>query len=225
MAKSTAQRRQDLEAAKKQFVRKPKAVLSLDDLAILYGLTKPAFVNLRKTVDGFPDPCEQRGNAFFYPAYKAVCALLAYVTRHETAKESHAKRFSSLVAPPVDGDTGNAAPLTASEQLKAWELRDRLLQEAVAQGHLHRNEDCAAVADKVFSLISRTFAAPSDSLDPNGLWPADIRAEIDKAGEALVLQTYNQMRDMLSPDANQRHSGSSAPGSARGGARKARKSR
>lgn len=218
MAKSLATRKADLIEAKKRFARSKK-LLSLDELAILYGLSKGAFVNLRKMIPDFPDPAERKSNAYFYPAHAAVSALLAYVTRHEETQADHARRLRALAGPPQDLGDGDAPTLTANEQLKAYDLRQKLKEEAIEQGHLHRSDHCAAVSERVFSLISRTFGKPSDSMDPNGRWPAAVRAQIDKAGEALVLQCYNQMRDMLGQDANQQPRGSST---ARAGRRRAK---
>jgi hypothetical protein len=198
MAKSDTQRKIDLTEAKATYRRRRKAVLSLDDLSILYGLTKPAFVNLRKTVEGFPDPSERRGNSFWYPAYEAVSALLTYVERHEKTTKGRAKKFSDLVQPTVNGHAFADEPLTAREQLQAYELRKLLIEEEVAQGVLHRADHCAAVSDRVFSLISSTFGSRlADALDPNGKWDPEVREALDKLGEKLTLQVYEQMKDML----------------------------
>lgn len=201
MSKSNAQRVQDLEEAKKKY-RRSKKLLSLDDLAILYGLTKPAFVNLRKTMEGFPDPAERRGNAFFYPAFAAVSAMHAYVKRHEQQHLDRGRRFSDLVQ-TGNGEDHHGLTLSAQEQLRAYELRDKLTKEALAQGLMHLASDCAETAEKVLSMISRTFGSPCESMDPNGKWPAEVRAAVDDAGRALVLRCYDEMRDMLIPHVDQ----------------------
>jgi hypothetical protein len=229
MAKSVEQRKSDLAAAKDQFRRRPKALLSLDELAVLYGLTKPAFVNLRKTIDGFPDPAKREGNAYFYPAYKAASALHEYVMRNEQQALDRGRRFEALVRPPASNGHDHAGlTMSAQEQLRAYELRERLQKEALAQGQLHRSADCAATTERVFSHISRTFGKPTTSMDPTGQWPADVREAVDKAGQALVLRCYAELRDMLGGHAHQQPSGSPDTGARRARPKrsaKARKSR
>src|SRR3954471_20363059 len=170
----------------------------MDEIAAVYGLTKPAMHNHHKMVEGFPAWVERKGNAHYYPAFKVFAALLAYLERKEKTEAGQAAAFADLVRPPSRNGTDAIEPLTASEQLKAFDLRSRLTQEALDQGVLHRADHCAAVSDRVFNLISTTFGTGlSDTLDPNGTWPPEVRAELDKAGENLTLRAFEQMKDML----------------------------
>lgn len=198
MSKSDAQRRSDLEAAKVQYRRRTRAMLTMDEIAALYGLTKPAMHNLHKTIPDFPESVDKKGNAFFYPAYKVVVALLAYVRRKERAERDSARAFNDIVAPARAAEDDQGPLLTAGEQLKAYELRQKIIEEELDHGTLHRGDHCAAVSDKVFSEISRTFGSNlADTIDPNGKWPPELRAELDTAGEALVLRCFVHMKHML----------------------------
>lgn len=235
MAKSNAQRKADLTEAAATYRRRTKAKLTLDDCANLYGLTKPAFVNVRKGMPGFPDPCDRDGNTYFYPAYPAIKAMLDYVERKEKASKDQQSQFARLVTPPREESEDGPEPLSANEQLKAYDLRQRIIDEEIAHGGLHRSADCSKVATRVFSLISRTFGAGfADTLDPMGKWPAAVRAEVDKAGEGVTLRTYAEMKHMLegkpagaSTDVDDETAGSPRspkPRRGSGGRQKARKS-
>lgn len=233
MSKSDAQRRADLESAKVQYRRRTRAMLTMDEIAALYGLTKPAMHNLHKTIPDFPESVDKKGNAFFYPAYKAVVALLAYVKRKEVAEKSAARAFQEIVAPAHTIGDDQTPPLTAGEQLKAYELRQKIIDEEIDHGTLHRADQCAAVSDKVFSEISRTFGSNlADTIDPNGKWPPELRTAVDEAGEALVLRCFGQMKHMLTaggdgaePDVDQQDPGPTRPPAARRVAGKVGKAR
>lgn len=198
MAKSDTQRRADLEDAKVRYRRRTRAVLNWDEIAMLYGITKPAMHNLAKTIEGWPDHVDKKGNAFFFPAYKVVVALLHYVKRKEEAEKGAAIAFQDLVRPAVTAEDGRLPPMTATEQLKAYELRQKIVDEEVANGVLHRADHCAAVSDAIFTDISRTFGSSlADTLDPNGQWPPEVRTAVTEAGENLTLRCYARLKDML----------------------------
>jgi hypothetical protein len=198
VAKSDQQRRIDVAEAKANYSRRRKALVTMDEIAAVYGLTKPAMHNLHKTVTGFPEWTERKGNTHFYPAYKVFTSLLAYLERNEKMAAAQAAQFSELVRPPTAGDGFEVQPMTASEQLKALDLRQRLIDEAVDQGHLHRADHCAAVSDRVFTKISTTFGRNlADAMDPNGRWPGWLREDVTERGKQLVLQCFAEMKDML----------------------------
>jgi predicted DNA-binding transcriptional regulator AlpA len=231
MSKSKVERRSELAAAKDHFRRRPKMVLTWEEAAALWGITKPAFHNLAKKMD-WPSPVEQNGNTLLFPAYKAVCAMLAYIDRHEKAARDHARQFQDLVRPAAPEAEDGPPPLTPQEQLRAYELRQKIIDEELMHGVLHKAVDCATVSDKVFSVISRTFGSKvSDTLDPNGEWPAEVRTAADEAGVALVLQCFGEMKHMLSPDtgadlhADKRDPGPKRSRAARSGAGPRRKTR
>lgn len=202
----------------------------MDEMAALWGITKPAFHNLQKTIENFPEPVERKGLTFYYPAFKVVRAMLAYMDRHVRAEKAKAQQFSDLVR-PARVEPGEAIePMTATEQLKAYELRNKLVQEELNQGVLHRADHCAAVSDRVFSLISRTFGSNlADTLDQNGKWPAEVREAVNTAGENLTLRVFNEMKDMLTAGvvghADGKPPGPSADAKPRGPAGKTRKAR
>lgn len=181
-----------------QFRRRTRAVLTMDEIAALYGVTKPAMHNIHKLVPDFPEFVDKKGNAFFYPAYKVVVALLAYVKRKEVATRDAARSFQDIVSPDHSAGDDQTPPLTAGEQLKAYQLRQNIVDEELEQGILHRADKCAAVSEKVFSEISRTFGSNlADTIDPNGKWPPELRTAIDEAGEALTLRCFGHMKHML----------------------------
>lgn len=203
MTVDDARRVSDLKAALKR--ARPGALLSLDDLALLWGTSKARFVTTRNTIAGFPDPMpapkEMRlaPKAYVYPARPAIQAMLAYANRHQDLDRAKAERTAAMMG---ERRCVDSAPLhriselqTINRMMAEIEERERL------QGEYVPATDVAAVAGEIFSEVSETFASLSNKVDPHGEFPAELRLRMDEQGRAALLRLHRRMKDMLEADA------------------------
>lgn len=203
--KTNAQRLSDLQAALK--LAKPKDRISLGDLAALWGVTKPRFVNKRAEIAGFPDPIAIEGNANFYSTRDTIKAMIAFLERHQRQALDRQKRQARLLGNGVDAEA--LAQHTPAELATINRLATDLDVRERTQGLYMAVMDVQVVSGEIFSEISEFMSNLSNLIDPHGKLAAEIRKTIDiKAHEAL-LKLYSKMKALLSEDAI--HPGTRAP--------------
>lgn len=198
MNKTTVARRADLKAALKQF-RKGQTI-TLEDLALLWGVTKARFINIRATIADFPDPIGKQGNAILYEARAVLDCLLRHETRNDRAESSKSKKIARILG--GSGETTEDDPLPATEMLalaRAGAEVDKRLRE---QGLLVKFSDVQEIAQEVFGEISAFLSKLSDTIDPNGKMPTTVRSLIDASGKDALLRIYNRLNDMLTDNAD-----------------------
>lgn len=193
-------RRADLKAALKRV--KPDDVMTLDDAAILWGTAKSRFVTVRNQMAKFPPPQKGEGNKYDYPAKAAIEAMLDHELRFDAATKKRGDRINAIL-----GKSGKRADLDEQASLSVTELA-RLNTMAAEIEEREREQGAyvpvagnAALASEIFSLISEFHRELSNKLDPHGLLPPALRAQIDSLGEEFLLRLHGQMKDVLSPDA------------------------
>jgi phage terminase Nu1 subunit (DNA packaging protein) len=193
--KSSIARRADLAAALKSF--KKREHITIEDLALLWGVTKARFVNLRGQIADFPLPIGKDGNALLYEARPAIESLLRYESRNDTATAARSSKVARILGASAP-DEESALP--ASEMLALARARAEVQKQQKEQGTLVTFAEVQEVAAEVFGEISNVLGKLSDSVDPNGKLPATVRAILDDLGKDLLLRSYNRMNDMLSDD-------------------------
>lgn len=199
-----ARRISDLKAALKR--AGVDSLLSLDDLALIWGTAKSRFVTVRNQIPGFPDPIlapkEMRlpPKAFAYPARAAIEAMLAFANRHEDADRAKAERTAAILGQRRDGT--DQAPLHRVNELQVLNrLAAEIEEREREQGLYIPRGDVAAIAGDVFSELSDFFATLSNKIDPHGELPPEVRDKVDELGSAELLRLHARMKDMLEPDA------------------------
>jgi len=193
-------RRRDIAAALKK--AKPSDSLTLEALALVWGVTKPRFVTVRNTMADFPPPSPGQANVYIYPAVKALKAMLAHETRHDDAARKRQERTNQILGRTARGRTDDAAGRhTVNELATLSKMRAQIEADEREQGLYAPIAQVAAVASEVFGEISEFMRGLSNKLDPHGLLDPEIRARIDKGGDDALLQLYGKMKDVLSPDA------------------------
>lgn len=221
MARGTnLERVQDLQRAMKR--ARPDDVLSLAELALIWGIGKGAFVNIRNRMGGFPDAAPGPQNSLLYPALKALKVMLEHETRADAAEQERASRAAAILG--MDGRKGgrrkaDEVVLPPSELLKLSRLRAEIEERERTQGEYVKLADVRAQGARVYSVMSETLGQLSMKADPNGLWPPEVREAVDKAGRQQLLVVHRELSDMLGPDADSEPSRPSKSGNASSRAR------
>lgn len=172
--------------------------ITIDEMMVVMGLSKPSFVNLRDQVDrafGFPKVLSE-GRKHFYPRQPALQALLNWETRGDQASADKDARMRKLL-----GISDSTTPLISISDLeKASRLRAEIDQRLVDQGKLVAVADLQRTASLLYSVFSRPLSNLGTVLDPNGTYPAKVREGLDKLGKDLLLRMHKELGDKLAPN-------------------------
>lgn len=196
-------RRADLEAALARC--KPGDVISLQDLATLYGTSKQNFTNLLRQIERMFDmPAWTIGprGIHVYPAAKAIRVIIAYEKRNDAQAATLQERTARILGngkrkPGAAQD----AMLPISEMAVASRVMAETEQRERDQG-LHTSlADQASTAGEVFGMISGFLSELEAEIDPNGELPMKVRAKLREGGNKLALKIHGRMKDMLSGNA------------------------
>jgi hypothetical protein len=199
-AKANPNRRSDIAAALKR--AKPNDMLSLEDLAFVYGTTKGPFVTAKKQMPGMPQPILQ-GTQHIYPARAALKAMLDFETRNDAAAVDISRRRDAILG-TLTRDRHEEA---TSAHLPARELQilNRLAAEVEEREREQRAyipaAEVARTAGEVFSALSEFMASLSNRVDPNGLLDPKLRTIIDTGGAEALLGFHKTLRLLLNADA------------------------
>lgn len=199
VAKSDPKRLKDLEAALGR--AKPRDRLTLEECAVLWGVTKPRFVSVRNQMPAFPDPVDKEGNVFFYPARKALQAMLGYERRHDELAKARQSRADAILGKHrvsrTEGDDGSHSPnelATLSRIAADAEERERLQRLYVPI------DEVVTIAGDVFGEVSDTLSQLAMLIDPHGRLDPKVRADIDKEAKGVLLRCHRRMKDILVVD-------------------------
>lgn len=215
-ATANPNRRSDIAAALKR--AKPNDMITLEDLAFIYGTTKGPFVTAKKQMTGMPQPVLQ-GTVHTYPARAALQAMLTYEKRNDAIADDRAKRtnaiLGNLVKDRMDETATNALPARELQILNRMateiEERERNQRLYIPAGEV------AATAGAVYSDLSEFMAGLSNKVDPNGLLDPALRALIDTNAANALLGFHRQLKLLLDADVV-----AGSPGGAPSSARKPR---
>jgi hypothetical protein len=176
--------------------RNTKEQIGLSELAKIWGVGKPAFVNVRDRISDFPD-ATMNGNTYLYPRKKALQALDRYERRNDARNDARGKRLAALVGGGIEESS-----LSIGELMKANQLRADLQEDRERQKLLVPKSQVQSTAAQVFTILQRGLNDLGTLVDPNGQFPPEIREAADKAGQDLLLRIHAKMRDMLAEDAD-----------------------
>lgn len=193
---------QDIRGALKR--AKAGDLLSLTDCAMIWGISKGAFVNVRNRMATFPDGQEGAKNTILYPAVAALNAMLEHETRADAAEQERQQRAAAILG--MNGKRGRRKQeqvyLPPSEMLKLSRLRAEIEERERNMGLYTKTADVRALLAAIFSIQTDCLGHLENKADPNGQWPAALREEVGKAGRACLLQIHRQLSHMLPPDAD-----------------------
>jgi hypothetical protein len=169
--------------------------IMLLELAKIWGVGKPAFVNERDRIPDFP-PALIDGKTYLYPRVRALEVLDAWERRADAANAKRTDRLAALVGMELE-DTA----FSISDLQKANQLRLDIEERLIAQGLLVAKTDMQRVAGKIAEILQRNLSALGTAVDPNGQYPPEVAKAADEAGERILLLIHSQMKDMLLSDA------------------------
>jgi len=198
-AKGNPNRRSDIAAALKK--AKPADMLSLEDLAFIWGTTKGPFVTAKKNMVGMPPPIPQ-GTQHIYNARAALKAMRDYETRNDAAAVSQQKRADAILGTLArerrDEATSTGLPVRDLQILNrmAAEVEDRERQQRL----FIPAAEVAAEVGAVFSELSEFIAGLSNKVDPNGLLDPGLRQQIDDEGATALLGFNRRLKLLLDAD-------------------------
>lgn len=184
----------DLEAA---FERaKPRDRMLLEDLAILYGVTKPRFVSVRNQMPDFPEAVDRDGNKYIYLAKPAIRAMINFEKRHDALEKQRAARAAAIM-----GKRRAATPDDFSHSPSQLAILSRLAAEAEEREREQRlyipAAEVAVIAGDVFGEISDFASRLANEIDPHGLLSAETRKQIDDRAKNALLRCHKRMKDIL----------------------------
>lgn len=228
MARGTnLDRVKDLQAALKR--AKPGDKLALAECAIIWGIGKGAFVNVRNRMADFPDPEPGPANSLLYEARPAIQAMLNYETRADAEERERQARAAAVMG--MKGGRGRRKKdeifLPPSELLKLSRLRAEIEQREREQALYVKRREVEDMLGDIFGIQSEHLGQLSLKADPNGLWDPEMRAAVDAAGRDVLLLIHGKISHMLPKDADRRpgrtkKSGSQGSGSGGAPARRQR---
>lgn len=169
--------------------------IMLLELAKIWGVGKPAFVNERDRIPDFPAALVD-GKTYFYPRLKALKVLDAWERRADAANAKKQDRLAALVGMDLDDSAFSITDLQKANQLQL-DLEER----KKAQQLLVSKPDMQRVAGKVAEILQRNLSALGTAVDPNGQFPPEVAKAADEAGERILLLIHAQMKQMLVSDA------------------------
>lgn len=199
-AKANPNRRSDIAAALKK--AKPDAMLSLEDLAFIWGTTKGPFVTAKKQMVGMPAPVLS-GTSHIYPARQALKAMLDFETRNDAAAASRQKKSDAILG-TLTRDRHEQAASTAIP-VRDLQVLNRMATEIEQRERDQRlyipAAEVARDVGDVFSELSEFMAGLSNKVDPNGLLDPNLRALIDNNAADALLGWHRKLKDLLDADA------------------------
>lgn len=214
-------RRQDIKAALKRV--KADDMLSLDHLAVIWGVTKTRFVSVYKEIEaavGWPVPTPGPKNTHLYQAREALERMLEFETRHDSIEAARQKRVGQILGHTRRGREPEAGSVVSvGEMAQLNRLANDIEERERAQRQYIPVAEVAAISAEAFALFSEFCADMDNRADPNGELPPATRARIRELGAELQLRIYREMRGLLEADAN---TGPGDPKGSRGKARRAR---
>lgn len=214
---------QDLEAALKR--AKPKDTLRLDELALLWGVTKPRFVTVRNTMADYPAPQPGAGNEYVYPARKAINVMLAHERRHEKAAQARQDRANEIMGAGKRKGSPEAAFWSPTEMATLNRLAADIEERERAQGLFVPIAEVQAIALTIFSEFSDLCSRMPNVVDPHGALPVATRQLIDKNAKQALVHIHGTLKHILAADVEPRDPGTTASGARAAPARRQRKGR
>jgi hypothetical protein len=193
--------------------------IMLAELAKIWGVGKPAFVNIRDTIPDFPGALVD-GKTYFYPRVKTLGVLDAWERRGDVENAKKNDRFSALIGMELTDSTFSITDLQKANQLRL-DIEERMK----AQGLLVSKTEMQRTAGKIAEILQRNLSALGTAVDPNGQYPPEVAKAADEAGERILLLIHAQMKDMLVKDAALFETRPGSDGSPDARARPARPSR
>lgn len=210
-SKPNPQRRKALAAALKKLA--PEDMLSLEELATLWGTAKTRFTNVKqdmiRTGYDFPPPVKGPKNSNLYLAKQAVEVMLDYETRNDRTAMEKDQVIKQILGHGNSEENQGVIPISELAILnrEAARAEDR----ARKQGEVTPVAKAAAVAGEVFSIITDFFGDLDARVDPNGQLPRDVRSKIKELGAAAQIQLYEAIESELSDDPDTKNQDSKRP--------------
>lgn len=197
MAKTDPQRLVDLKAALKS--AKATDMLSLGDCSIIWGVTKPRFVNKAKEFSDFPDPVRD-GNSHLYEARAALKSMIGFIERHQQASLERAQRTGKLLGGMATEES--LLRHTPQELVVLNRLQTELAKREIEQGNYVPRAEVEQIAGQVFSEVSELLNQLSNRIDPHGKLEPAIRVMIDTMGSKRLLEIHTRLKGLLTDHAD-----------------------
>jgi hypothetical protein len=179
----------------------PRAKLTLEAIAIIWGTTKQRFVTVRDQMAKFPQPQKGEGNEYVYSARLALKAMLAHEKRFDNAAAARAKTTALILGQGRrENEDDTLSRHTPSQLATLSRLRAEVEERERAQGLFVQRSEVAQVCGDVFAEISDFCSRLSNEVDPHGILEPAVRSKIDKGAHEALLRVHRIMKDMLSED-------------------------
>ena len=195
--KTDPQRLVDIKAHLRKV--KPADMFSTGDLAAIWGVTKPRWVNKVAEFAEFPSAVPS-GNVNLYPARAALQAMRAHLERHQQAATERARRTAALIG----GSTATEEMLmhySPAEIASMNRTQADIEQRERDQRLWVRMSDVEQCASAIFSILSDFASGLSNRLDPHGRLAPELRAMVDTNAQLELLKAHREIKGLLEDDA------------------------
>lgn len=166
--------------------------ITLDEMMILWGVSKGTFVNTRNLIPYFPEAAFVGAkNVINWPRKEALEALTKWEMRGDGEAKAKTQRLNKMMG--LDSEEGEDSIISISEMSKASGLRADVEERMIRQGELVPISDNRRVAGRVFEIISRNLSRLGSVIDPNGREKPELRARLDQNGSNLLLAIHREL--------------------------------
>lgn len=205
-----------LKAALKKFG--PEDMAPQQALAEIYGVSNARFTTLaRERFEGFPEP-ERRGDkTHWFPAARAIEAMIAYTEGRGASKAAAASKAAEIMhnvkaaeesaptrAAPAAAPAAAAPPTEKERPVLGPAELDRLANAALRTFRLAQEKKQFVRADQVrsivrtmFSEIQRSVSSIPMEIDPNGELPPLMRGRLEQSCNAILDRIYTKIGETI----------------------------
>ena len=170
--------------------------ITIDEMMLLWGVSKGTFVNTRNLIPFFPEASfvGDRG-VINYPRRESLEALIKWETRGDEGEKTKSARLRKMMGHSDDDDAESI--ISMSDMAKASQLRAQIEERMVVQRELVSRADEQKTAARVFEILSRNLSRLGSVIDPNGREKPEVRARLDQNGSNLLLALHREMATAL----------------------------
>ncbi len=166
--------------------------ITLDEMMILWGVSKGTFVNTRNLIPYFPEAAFVGArNVINWPRKEALEALIKWEMRGDGEAKAKTQRLNRMMG--LENGEDDEAIISISEMSKASGLRADIEERMIRQGELVPISENRRVAGRVFEIISRNLSRLGSVIDPNGREKPELRARLDQNGSNLLLAIHREL--------------------------------
>ncbi|MAC56924.1 MAG: hypothetical protein CMH85_01300 [Novosphingobium sp.] len=179
-----------LEAARPKIAALPRGTLLTSvPMAKALGVNWPTLRGWCDDIDGFEESgAFERGSNGAKYEFCPVRTLWFLIEHFENLARSEVEKAERLNALALGPQADAARGLDLDDMKKVLDTQDRLMDARERAGELTDAATMRTLLTKVFSSMQEVPLTVAQELDPSGQWPAEFRANFDRAMQSVLLR-------------------------------------